>query len=67
MDPYLNVRSWYNESISTWWSFCTDDGARDLDLGHYERFSNISAKKTDNITTGKIYSDIIKKREQEST
>ena len=42
--------------------FVTDDGAEtDLDLGHYERFSNISAKKTDNITTGKIYSDIIRK------
>ena len=39
----------------------TDDGAEtDLDLGHYERFTNISAKQSDNITTGKIYSDIIK-------
>ena len=43
--------------------FVTDDGAEtDLDLGHYERFSGISAKKSDNITTGKIYNDVIKKR-----
>tara|TARA_B110000003_G_scaffold199941_1_gene198566 strand:- start:113 stop:1579 length:1467 start_codon:yes stop_codon:yes gene_type:complete len=42
--------------------FVTDDGAEtDLDLGHYERFSGISAKKSDNITTGKIYSDVLKK------
>ena len=33
----------------------------DLDLGHYERFTNISARKSDNVTTGKIYSDILKK------
>ncbi len=39
-----------------------DDGAEtDLDLGHYERFTNISAKQSDNITTGRIYSDVIKK------
>ena len=42
--------------------FVTDDGAEtDLDLGHYERFTNISAKQSDNITTGRIYSDVIKK------
>ena len=41
--------------------FVTDDGAEtDLDLGHYERFSE-NCKKTDNITTGKIYSDVLKK------
>ena len=45
--------------------FVTDDGAEtDLDLGHYERFSGISAKKSDNITTGKIYSDVLKKERQ---
>ena len=43
--------------------FVTDDGVEtDLDLGHYERFTNINAKQSDNIT-GKIYSDIIKKEE----
>jgi len=42
--------------------FVTDDGAEtDLDLGHYERFSGISAKQSDNITTGQIYSDVLKK------
>ena len=42
--------------------FVTDDGAEtDLDLGHYERFSGVIAKKTDNITTGKIYNDVLKK------
>jgi CTP synthase len=45
--------------------FVTDDGAEtDLDLGHYERFSGISAKKSDNITTGRIYSDVLKKERQ---
>ena len=47
--------------------FVTDDGAEtDLDLGHYERFSGISAKKSDNITTGKIYSDVLKKNVKEN-
>ena len=42
--------------------YVTNDGAEtDLDLGHYERFSGVSAKKSDNITTGKIYSDVLKK------
>ena len=42
--------------------FVTDDGAEtDLDLGHYERFSGVTAKRTDNITTGKIYNDVLKK------
>ena len=58
----FKCRPRYNESISTWRSFVTDDGAEtDLDLGHYERFSGVTAKKTDNITTGKIYSDVLKK------
>ena len=42
--------------------YVTDDGAEtDLALGHYERFSGVSAKKSDNITTGKIYNDVLKK------
>ena len=45
--------------------FVTDDGAEtDLDLGHYERFSGVSAKKSDNITTGKIYSDVLKEKKR---
>ena len=42
--------------------YVTDDGAEtDLDLGHYERFTGVPAKKSDNITTGKIYSNVIAK------
>ena len=42
--------------------FVTDDGAEtDLDLGHYERFTGVSAKKSDNVTTGQIYSQVIAK------
>ena len=45
--------------------FVTDDGAEtDLDLGHYERFTGVSAKKSDNITTGKIYNDVLKKERE---
>ena len=62
MDPYLNVYPGTMSPFQHGEVFVTDDGAEtDLDLGHYERFTNISAKKSDNITTGKIYSDIIKK------
>ena len=42
--------------------FVTDDGAEtDLDLGHYERFTGVSSRQSDNITTGRIYRDIIAK------
>ena len=62
MDPYLNVDPGTMSPFQHGEVFVTDDGAEtDLDLGHYERFTNISAKQSDNITTGKIYSDIIKK------
>ncbi len=62
MDPYLNVDPGTMSPFQHGEVFVTDDGAEtDLDLGHYERFTNISARKSDNITTGKIYSDIIKK------
>ena len=62
MDPYLNVDPGTMSPFQHGEVFVTDDGAEtDLDLGHYERFTNISAKKNDNITTGKIYSDIISK------
>ena len=62
LDPYLNVDPGTMSPFQHGEVFVTDDGAEtDLDLGHYERFTNISAKKSDNITTGKIYSDIIKK------
>ncbi len=62
MDPYLNVDPGTMSPFQHGEVFVTDDGAEtDLDLGHYERFTDISSKKSDNITTGKIYSDIIKK------
>ena len=61
MDPYLNVDPGTMSPFQHGEVFVTDDGAEtDLDLGHYERFTNVSAKKSDNITTGKVYSDIIK-------
>ena len=65
LDPYLNVDPGTMSPFQHGEVFVTDDGAEtDLDLGHYERFSGISAKKSDNITTGKIYSDVLKKARQ---
>ncbi len=65
LDPYLNVDPGTMSPFQHGEVYVTDDGAEtDLDLGHYERFSGISAKKSDNITTGKIYSDVIKRERQ---
>ncbi|MDA7715615.1 CTP synthase [Pelagibacteraceae bacterium] len=65
LDPYLNVDPGTMSPFQHGEVFVTDDGAEtDLDLGHYERFSGISAKKSDNITTGRIYSDVLKKERQ---
>jgi len=62
LDPYLNVDPGHDEPVSACEVFVTDDGAEtDLDLGHYERFTGRHANKLDNITTGKIYQDIITK------
>ena len=62
LDPYLNVDPGTMSPFQHGEVFVTDDGAEtDLDLGHYERFTDISAKQSDNITTGKIYSDIIQR------
>ena len=62
LDPYLNVDPGTMNPFQHGEVFVTDDGAEtDLDLGHYERFSGISAKKSDNITTGQIYNDVLKK------
>jgi len=62
LDPYLNVDPGTMSPFQHGEVFVTDDGAEtDLDLGHYERFSGTSAKKSDNITTGKIYNDVLKK------
>ena len=62
LDPYLNFDPGTMSPFQHGEVYVTDDGAEtDLDLGHYERFSGVSAKKSDNITTGKIYSDVLKK------
>ena len=67
MDPYLNIDPGTMSPFQHGEVFVTDDGAEtDLDLGHYERFTNVSAKKSDNITTGKIYSDILRKERKGS-
>tara|TARA_B100001121_G_scaffold292830_1_gene294822 strand:+ start:604 stop:2220 length:1617 start_codon:yes stop_codon:yes gene_type:complete len=60
LDPYLNVDPGTMSPFQHGEVFVTEDGAEtDLDLGHYERFSGVTAKKSDNITTGKIYSDVL--------
>jgi CTP synthase len=60
LDPYLNVDPGTMSPTQHGEVFVTDDGAEtDLDLGHYERFTGRAANKRDNITTGRIYSDII--------
>jgi CTP synthase len=62
LDPYLNVDPGTMSPYQHGEVFVTDDGAEtDLDLGHYERFTGRHANKADNITTGRIYKNIIDK------
>ncbi len=62
LDPYLNVDPGTMSPYQHGEVFVTDDGAEtDLDLGHYERFTGHPANKQDNITTGRIYQDILTK------
>lgn len=62
LDPYLNVDPGTMSPYQHGEVFVTDDGTEsDLDLGHYERFTGVSAKRTDSITTGKIYSAVLGK------
>ena len=62
LDPYLNVDPGTMSPYQHGEVFVTDDGAEtDLDLGHYERFTGVHAARTDNATTGRIYSDVIAK------
>ncbi len=62
LDPYLNVDPGTMSPTQHGEVFVTDDGAEtDLDLGHYERFTGVSARRSDNITTGRIYSNVIAK------
>jgi CTP synthase len=61
-DPYLNVDPGTMSPYQHGEVYVTDDGAEtDLDLGHYERFTGVPARQSDNITTGRIYRDIITK------
>ena len=61
-DPYLNVDPGTMSPYQHGEVYVTDDGAEtDLDLGHYERFTGVTARQSDNVTTGRIYSDIIAK------
>ena len=62
LDPYLNVDPGTMSPYQHGEVYVTDDGAEtDLDLGHYERFTGVSATRFDNATTGRIYSDVIAK------
>ncbi|ADH89114.1 CTP synthase [Ancylobacter novellus DSM 506] len=62
LDPYLNVDPGTMSPYQHGEVFVTDDGAEtDLDLGHYERFTGRPASRQDNITTGRIYQDILAK------
>ncbi|MDB5508883.1 MAG: pyrG [Hyphomicrobiales bacterium] len=62
LDPYLNVDPGTMSPYQHGEVFVTDDGAEtDLDLGHYERFTGTPARRQDNITTGRIYQEIITK------
>ncbi len=62
LDPYLNVDPGTMSPYQHGEVFVTDDGAEtDLDLGHYERFTGVPASKRDNITTGRIYQEILAK------
>ena len=62
LDPYLNVDPGTMSPYQHGEVFVTDDGAEtDLDLGHYERFTGVSATRGDNITTGQIYKTILEK------
>ena len=61
-DPYLNVDPGTMSPYQHGEVYVTDDGAEtDLDLGHYERFTGVSSRQSDNVTTGRIYRDIIAK------
>ena len=62
LDPYLNVDPGTMSPYEHGEVFVTDDGAEtDLDLGHYERFTGVAATKSDNVTTGRIYSEVLSK------
>ena len=60
LDPYLNVDPGTMSPYQHGEVYVTDDGAEtDLDLGHYERFTGVASRRSDNVTTGRIYSNVI--------
>jgi CTP synthase len=62
LDPYLNVDPGTMSPYQHGEVFVTDDGAEtDMDLGHYERFTGVSGRQSDNVTSGRIYQQIINK------
>ncbi len=62
LDPYINIDPGTMSPYQHGEVFVTDDGAEtDLDLGHYERFTDIEAAQTDNTTAGRIYSNVIER------
>ena len=65
LDPYINVDPGTMSPYQHGEVFVTDDGAEtDLDLGHYERFTGVPARQSDNITTGRIYKNVINKERE---
>ena len=65
LDPYINVDPGTLNPYEHGECFVTDDGAEtDLDLGHYERFLNVSTSQANNVTTGKIYQHVINKERE---
>lgn len=62
LDPYLNVDPGTMSPYQHGEVYVTDDGAEtDLDLGHYERFTGVPSRQSDNVTSGRVYSDILAK------
>ncbi len=60
LDPYLNVDPGTMSPFEHGEVYVTDDGAEtDLDLGHYERYTGVAARRSDNVTTGGIYSEVL--------
>ena len=60
LDPYINVDPGTMSPYQHGEVYVTEDGAEtDLDLGHYERFTGVACRQSDNVTTGRIYSDVI--------
>jgi CTP synthase len=65
LDPYLNIDPGTMSPFQHGEVYVTDDGTEtDLDLGHYERFTGVATRRTDSVTTGKIYSSVLTKERQ---